>query len=176
MGSDQLGGAFTLRHPDPRVHTSGAASARGRSIWETGVTVHLIKLCVGAESVEDLLAWQRDNPSPLPSGERRHVTRMWPKRAEELLDGGSLYWVIRGAVLCRQRLVRLDPVEKDGAEHCGLILDPAVIRTEPAPRRPFQGWRYLDPKEAPRDLAQRRDGDDLLPPGMAEALAAFGVR
>ncbi len=136
--------------------------------------LHLIKLCVGIDSVADLRAWRAHRAA---QGHRSVCpTRQTPKRAAELLDGGSLYWVIRGAVLCRQRLVRLDPVEKDGAEHCGLILDPAVIRTEPAPRRPFQGWRYLDPKEAPRDLAQRRDGDDLLPPGMAEALAAFGVR
>jgi hypothetical protein len=101
---------------------------------------------------------------------------MWPKREAEVVDGGSLYWVVKGLILCRQRIVRMDEVEKNGLPHCGLILDPQVIRTEPAPRRPFQGWRYLDPREAPRDLAAPRKGDDRLPPGMAEALAEFGVR
>jgi hypothetical protein len=140
------------------------------------MSVHILKLCVGAVSVEDLIDWHRSHPSPFPTGERRHVTRMWPKREAEVVDGGSLYWVIRGAILCRQQIVRMDRVEKNGLPHCGLILDPAVIRTEPAPRRPFQGWRYLDPKDAPRDLARPRRGDDPLPPGMAEALAEFGVR
>ena len=139
--------------------------------------LHILKLCVGAASVEDLLAWQASTPSPFPTGERRHVTRMWPKREAEIVDGGSVYWVIKGAVLARQRILRLDRVDRDdGIRRCGLILNPAVIRTEPAPRRPFQGWRYLSEADAPRDLAALRPGDDRLPPGMAEALAAFGVR
>ena len=140
------------------------------------MTVHILKLCVGADSVEDLLDWQRQHPSDRPDGARRHVTRMWPKRQDEVLDGGSLYWVVKGLVLCRQRVLAMEQVEKHGMPHCGLILDPQVIRTEPAPRRAVQGWRYLDPAEAPRDLAQPRQGDDQLPPGMAEALAQFGVR
>ncbi|PPB79903.1 hypothetical protein LV82_02460 [Albidovulum inexpectatum] len=139
--------------------------------------VHLVKLCVGADSVEDLLAWHAANPSPLPGGARRHVTRMWPRRAEELLNGGSLYWVIKGAILCRQRVLRLEEVDgQDGKPRCAIILDPEVIRTEPAPRRPFQGWRYLDPQDAPRDLRVGSAQDDTLPPGLAEALAEFGIR
>jgi hypothetical protein len=140
------------------------------------VTVHILKLCVGVTSVEDLLDWHRSHPSERPESARCHATRMWPKRRGEVLDGGSLYWVIKGLVLCRQRIVALEEVAKHGIPHCGLILEAQVIRTEPAPRRPFQGWRYLDPKDAPRDLAQPRRGDDALPPGMAEALADFGVR
>lgn len=140
------------------------------------MTIHILKLCVGCDSVEDLLDWHRTNPSTRPDGARRHVTRMWPKRQAEVLDGGSLYWVVKGLVLCRQRIVGLEEAEKHGIPHCALILDPRVIRTEPAPRRPFQGWRYLPPDEAPRDLAAARRGDDTLPPGMAEALAEFGVR
>ncbi|MCR8722909.1 DUF1489 family protein [Frigidibacter sp. ROC022] len=141
------------------------------------MTIHILKLCVGATSVEDLLDWQRTHPSPYPGGERRHVTRMWPRREAEVLDGGSLYWVIKGLVLGRQRILRFDAVDRgDGIRRCGLVLDPEVIRTEPAPRRPFQGWRYLKPEEAPADLGAERPGDDTLPPGMAEALAAFGVR
>lgn len=139
--------------------------------------MHIVKLCVGAESVEDLLDWFKTNPSPFPSGERRHVTRMWPKAEKRVLAGGSLYWIIKGAILCRQRIVRLDEViGDDGRTRCGIIMDPEVIRTASAPRRPFQGWRYLDPKDAPPDLAKTRKGDDSLPAGMAQALAEFGVR
>jgi hypothetical protein len=141
------------------------------------MALHILKLCVGADTVQDLIDWQAANPSPYPTGERRHVTRMWPKREAEVLDGGSLYWVVKGTVLCRQRILRLEEVDRgDGIRRCGLVLDPQVIRTEPAPRRPFQGWRYLTAAEAPRDLAAARSGDDSLPPGMAEALAEFGVR
>ncbi len=139
--------------------------------------VHIIKLCVGATSVEDLLDWQRTHPSPFATGERRHVTRMWPKRGDEVLNGGSLYWVIKGLVLCRQRIVRLDEVRgEDGTLRCGLIMEPAVIRTEPLPRRAFQGWRYLDAGDAPRDLAPARSGDTGLPAPMAQALAQMGLR
>ncbi|MGL4310256.1 MAG: DUF1489 family protein [Paracoccaceae bacterium] len=139
--------------------------------------VNLLKLCVGADSVEDLLDWQRTHPSPFPTGERRHVTRMWPKREPELLAGGSLYWIIKGSILCRQRILRLDEVRgADGILRCGLVMEPRVIRTEAAPRRPFQGWRYLDPKDSPRDLPEGRSGDSTLPDEVALALAEIGLR
>ena len=139
--------------------------------------LHLMKLCVGAERVEDLIDWQRrsfaDRPDPRP----RHVTRMWPRRAEEVLAGGSLYWVFRGLVLARQRIVALDEVDRgDGVTRCALVLDPEVRRTEPQPRRPFQGWRYLQLADAPRDLDPGREADAALPPGLAEAMATFGLR
>ena len=141
------------------------------------MTVHILKLCVGCDSVEDLLEWHAANPSTRPDGLRRHVTRMWPKREAEVLDGGSLYWVVKGQVLCRQAIRGLEEVQgADGIRRCAILLDPKVIRTEAAPRRPFQGWRYLAPNEAPSDLSAPRRGDDSLPPGMAEELAAFGVR
>ena len=93
-------------------------------------SVHLLKLCVGAESVDDLLEWHRTHPSPFPTGERRHVTRMWPKREAEVLNGGSLYWVVKGVILCRQRILRLDEVDRgDGIRRCGIVMDPEVIRT-----------------------------------------------
>lgn len=139
--------------------------------------VHLLKLCVGADSVDDLLDWQRTHPSPYPTGERRHVTRMWPKREAEILAGGSLYWVIKGVILCRQRIIRLDEVDRgDGIGRCGIVMDPEIIRTEAAMRRPFQGWRYLDPKDAPRDLPKGRAKDSALPEDMALALAEIGLR
>ena len=139
--------------------------------------VNLLKLCVGAESVDDLLEWHRTHPSPFPTGERRHVTRMWPKRAAEILAGGSLYWVVKGVILCRQRIVRLDEIDgADGIRRCGIIMDPEVIRTEAAPRRPFQGWRYLEPKDSPPDLPKVRERDSALPEELALALAKIGLR
>jgi hypothetical protein len=139
-------------------------------------TVHLIKLCVGAEAVEDLTDWQKTARAKGPDGLPRHVTRMWPKRAEEVLNGGSLYWVFKGSVLCRQRILRLDEVEGgDSILRCGIVLDPAIVRVSAAQRRPFQGWRYLSPEDAPRDIAARRAQDDVLPPSLENALAEIGV-
>jgi hypothetical protein len=139
--------------------------------------LNIIKLCVGAESVEDLLQWQEQNADRWAPGTSEHVTRMWPKRADEVLAGGSLYWVVKGAVLCRQRIVGLEPRRgSDGIERCAIVLDRDVIRTEAAARRPFQGWRYLDPKETPRDLPKGRERDDALPPALAQALAEIGLR
>jgi hypothetical protein len=140
-------------------------------------SVHLLKLCVGADSVEDLLEWHRTHPSPYPTGERRHVTRMWPKREAEVVAGGSLYWVVKGVILCRQRIVRLDEITgADGIRRCGIVMDPEVIRTQAAPRRPFQGWRYLEVGDAPHDLPGGRASDTTLPEDMALALAEMGLR
>ena len=138
--------------------------------------VHLIKLCVGAEQVEDLIQWQRSPRALGPDGLPRHVTRMWPRRAEDILSGGSLYWVFKGAVLARQRILRLDEVQgADGITRCGIVLDPDITRTAAAPKRPFQGWRYLAPQDAPPDLPRAREGDDTLPPELDAALADLGL-
>ncbi|ARE39742.1 hypothetical protein RGUI_1601 [Rhodovulum sp. P5] len=139
--------------------------------------VNLVKLCVGAERVEDLIHWQNSARAKGPDGLPRHVTRMWPKRAEELLAGGSLYWVFKGVILARQRILRLDDVTgTDGIARCGIVLEPSVVRTEATPRRPFQGWRYLSVEDAPRDLPQARQAEDDLPPNLMAALAEIGVR
>ncbi|WP_068114327.1 DUF1489 family protein [Tropicimonas marinistellae] len=139
--------------------------------------INLVKLCVGAERVEDLEIWQAQRRASLPDGLPRHVTRMWPRREAELLNGGSLYWVFKGMILARQRVLRLDEaMEDDGISRCAIVLDPAVCRTSPAPRRPFQGWRYLSAEDAPRDLPDARPKDDSLPPGLELALAEIGVR
>lgn len=142
--------------------------------------IHLLKLCVGCESVEDLLDWQAER-----AAERRsagldprpfHVTRMWPRRESELLDGGSLYWVVKGLVLCRQRVVAFEAqTGEDGIERCRLRLDPEVVRTTPQPRRAFQGWRYLRPGDAPADLVAAAAGAPALPPTLAAGLAEIGV-
>lgn len=139
--------------------------------------VHLIKLCVGAETVEDLVQWQASARAKGADGLPRHVTRMWPKRGDELLAGGSLYWVFKGSVLARQRVLRLDEVTgRDGIIRCAIVLDPEIIRTAAAPKRPFQGWRYLKPQDAPPDLPKARKGDDSLPPELDAALAELGLR
>lgn len=138
--------------------------------------LNMIKLCVGAEQVDDLLRWQQ-NPRALgPDGMPRHVTRMWPKRAEEILGGGSLYWVFKGVVLCRQRILRLDEVVgQDGIRRCGIVLDREAVRVAATPRRPFQGWRYLPAADAPRDLSKGRPTEEPLPPQLQSALAEIGV-
>ena len=141
------------------------------------MAVHILKLSVGTESVEGLQDWQLSPHAQGPDGLPRHVTRMFPRRASEVLDGGSIYWVIKGQILARQPILRLDPLTgADGITRCAIVLDKHLTRTQPAPRRPFQGWRYLNPADAPPDLPDFRDGDDALPPGMAEALAEFGLR
>lgn len=136
--------------------------------------LHLIKLCVGVDRIEELVAWQ---DATYGKGNARHVTRMWPKRADEVLDGGSLYWVIKGQILCRQRIVDLkETTGADGISRCAIVLDRQITHVAPSPKRPFQGWRYLDPKDAPIDITAARAGDDTLPAELAAALAAIGVR
>ncbi|MCX7286884.1 MAG: DUF1489 domain-containing protein [Rhodobacterales bacterium] len=139
--------------------------------------INILKLCVGADSVEDLLDWQRSQRAHWPQGKAVHVTRMWPKREAEVLEGGSLYWVIKGVILARQKITDLQQVDLgDGISRCALVLDAEVIRTEAAPRRPFQGWRYLNPADSPRDLPKGRAKDDPLPAALAQALAEIGLR
>ena len=138
--------------------------------------IHLMKLSVGTEDVADLAEWQASARAKGADGLPRHITRMWPKRADEVLAGGSIYWVIKGVLLCRQRIVRVDEVDRgDGISRCAIVLDPEVIRTRSAPRRPFQGWRYLDPADAPPDLPAGRASEEALPPALSAALAELGV-
>ena len=137
-------------------------------------TLYLIKLCVGCESPTELEIWQQQRwqgEAPI------HVTRMWPKREAELLRGGSIYWVFKGVMLARQRLVELREIRgEDGILRCGLVLDPMLVRVAATPRRPFQGWRYLAGGDAPADLAQGRGEETALPASIANALAEMGLR
>lgn len=138
--------------------------------------MNILKLCVGADSVEDLEDWHRQHRAHWAPGTTEHITRMWPKREAEVLEG-SLYWVIKGQIQARQKIIALDRrMGGDGVERCALVLDAAVIRTDLAPRRPFQGWRYLDPAESPPDLPQGRGREDKLPAALAQALAEIGLR
>ena len=145
------------------------------------MTVNLIKLCVGVSDVTQLIqeherlvkqALKRKTKKPV---EDHHWTRMRPKRDEEVLDGGSLFWVIRGTIRVRHRILRLDDVtDADGQEYCAIIYDPKVILVEPRPRRAFQGWRYLDPAEAPADIDSDTDVS-AMPTDLAARLRELGA-
>lgn len=142
------------------------------------MTVHLVKLCVGVDSIQDLLDWQnarlkerRKKKQPL---ELVHVTRMMPKRIDELLDGGSLYWVIKGHIAARHRLIDLKQVTKNGVPHCGIIYDPELVPTQRRFRSPFQGWRYLEPQDAPPDAREIKGGKNL-PEALKIELADLGL-
>ncbi|MGA7712798.1 MAG: DUF1489 domain-containing protein [Rhizomicrobium sp.] len=141
------------------------------------MTLHLIKLCVGVESVEELAQWQAGRLKELKKKKRplvlMHVTRMTPKRADELLDGGSLYWVIKGHVAVRQKLLALKPVTKNGAPHCGLVYEPKLVPVLRRSHRPFQGWRYLNPKDAPSDARDLKGKN--MPEKLAIELADLGL-
>ncbi|HJY18684.1 MAG TPA: DUF1489 family protein [Xanthobacteraceae bacterium] len=142
--------------------------------------LHLIKLCVGCDSVRDLEDWIAQKlKAKRKTGEKPehiHRTRMVPKRAAELTDGGSLYWVIRGEVMCRQRLRDVRPFrDKDGIGRCGLVLDPKVILVEPRPYRAFQGWRYLAANDAPRDLDKAVKGAAAMPETLRRELRELGL-
>ncbi|MBS8227305.1 DUF1489 family protein [Vannielia litorea] len=139
-------------------------------------TIHLVKLCVGVDTLEQLEAWRAKRRRETGEAETRHVTRMWPKQEAVLLNGGSLYWVIKGVIQARQEVLRLDEVEGgDGIRRCGIVLAPELVRVAPAVRRPFQGWRYLKPEDAPSDLPQRREGDPDMPPELVAKLAEIGI-
>lgn len=132
-----------------------------------------MKLCVGSEGPDELARWQQQRYGDAPAC---HVTRMWPKREDELLEGGSLYWVFKGVMLARQKLLRLEErIGEDGIRRCALIMDRDIIRVSAVPRRPFQGWRYLAGKDAPPDLPAGRDHEEPLPADIAAALADMGL-
>jgi hypothetical protein len=142
------------------------------------VPLHMLKLCVGCDSIEDLEDWilekrRRVGPSAR-ADEHLHITRMVPKRVDELLDDGSLFWVIKGQLACRQRLMAIRPFkDTEGISRCHLVLEPVVIPVAPRPYRPFQGWRYLDPKDAPDDLGA--GGLDALPEALRRELVDLGL-
>lgn len=143
------------------------------------MALHLLKMCVGVDSVERLRARQAERLEALrAAGEPaalRHLTRHMPRRAAEIVDGGSLYWIVRGAIRARQRIVALTSV--DGAEslkRCAVVLDPAVVETEPRRARPMQGWRYLSHGDAPPDRAGGF-GTTAMPPAMAAELRELGL-
>lgn len=142
------------------------------------MTMHLIKLSVGTESFADLRDRQGARLAGLRAAGKKaelmHITRQMPKRGAEVLDGGSIYWVVKGFVVARQKMLELRPLEIDGIAHCGLIYDPELIAVRSQPRRAFQGWRYLKPEDAPEDIAAGSGHEDL-PEHMRQELRALGL-
>ncbi len=145
------------------------------------MTLHMIKLCVGAVSIDDLADWQKGRMAARKKAGHKpqpyHTTFQSPKKQAELLDGGSLYWVMKSLITVRQRFVGFEDGHKDdGSPCCLLILDPKLVPVRPAPRRAFQGWRYLLPEEAPADL-KRGDGNTIaeMPLKMRKDLADLGL-
>ncbi len=135
--------------------------------------LHLVKLCVGCRDIAHLAAFQKKRLGT--TGRNAHVTRMVPRRAEEILDGGSLYWVINGVITVRQRITAIEPfVDENGVKRCRLELDPELVPVRPVPRRPFQGWRYLKDADAPPDMAGVENDDDL-PEEMRRDLGKLGL-
>lgn len=144
------------------------------------MALHLIKLCVGCDSVRELEDWikqkLKDKRRRGEKAEHIHRTRMVPKRADELIDGGSLYWVIRGEVMCRQRIRAVRPFrDKDGVGRCGLVLEPKVVLVTPRPYRAFQGWRYLAPTDVPPDLEKAAPGAAAMPEKLRRELRELGL-
>lgn len=142
------------------------------------MTLHIIKLCVGVDTLQELAEWQAQRLQDLKKKRKPleliHVTRMTPKRKDEVLDGGSLYWVIKGQIAARQKLLDLRKVTKNGTPHCGLVYDPKLIPVQRRAHRAFQGWRYFDPKDAPPD-ARGTKGLEKLPEKLQAELVDLGL-
>ena len=145
------------------------------------MTVHLVKIAVGIESLEHLREVQAERRKAAKlnggTGRLRHMTRNRPRRSEEVLDGGCIHWIIKGYIRVRQRIVGFDEVvDGQGRKRCALILSPKLERTELVPHRPIQGWRYMEDDAAPR-LATGKDSKqaEALPEPMADELRSLGL-
>ena len=142
--------------------------------------LHLLKLCVGAESVADLQGWIETRLAEMARNgeepEQRHTTRMVPKRIGELVDEGSLYWVIKGQIAVRQALLAIRPfTDQDGIGRCHLVLHSTLIPVDPRPHRPFQGWRYLRPEDAPPDISSLTADLARMPEPLRRDLRDLGL-
>jgi len=136
--------------------------------------LHLKKLSVGSTSIDSLREWHDEVLAR--RGRIIHVTRSFPRRAEEILPGGSIYWVIKGKMCARQLIEEFIEVERDdGGVSCGIVMKPGLIPVFEKRHRPFQGWRYLEEKDAPLDLPTDTEGEDTMPMEMAEELRDLGL-
>jgi hypothetical protein len=140
------------------------------------MTLHLIKLAVGVRDLAHLAEIQARRAAAEPP--LRHLTRSFPRRAAELLAGGSIYWVVAGWVAVRQRLADIREEQEEGQAYAALLLDPRLVPVQARPQKPFQGWRYLEAQAAPPDLAAggpAPKGVDALPPALKAELRALGL-
>ncbi len=148
--------------------------------FKSSMPLHMIKLCVGADSVDDLREWVAERCfQAIGAGlepHSYHITRMVPKRVDELLDGGSLYWVIKGQVQARQKLLGIETfTDNEGISRCKLLLAPEVVETVVQPKRAFQGWRYYPQEDVPRDLSSLDAGIAEMPADLRRELAELGL-
>jgi hypothetical protein len=149
------------------------------------MALHLLKLAVGCETTQDLIDWIEETRAQYHRlgrpYEQLHTTRMVPKRADEIInasggENGSLYWVIKGQLSARQRLLDIRPfVGQDGISRCHLVLDPVVFAVRPRPFRPFQGWRYLEGKDAQPDIGSGPAETVDMPEPLRRELASMGL-
>lgn len=146
------------------------------------MTLHLVKLCVGCDSVEDLAGWQKKRLADqrkrgVAKPQLKHTTRNAPKRGDEIAGEGSLYWVIKGVIRCRQNIVGFRSGKtRDGKPYCDILLAPKLVRTRPKPMRAFQGWRYFEASSAPADLDAKEESRTAnMPPAMVDELRALGL-
>ena len=142
--------------------------------------LHIIKLAVGCDSVKELTGWVAERMQAAKkkglSPHHVHITRMTPKRVEDVLVGGSLYWVIRGEIAAREKIIAIEPFrDRDGIGRCRLVMQPKVIAVLPRPMRPFQGWRYFAESDAPRDLESAGTGVAAMPEPMRRELRELGL-
>jgi hypothetical protein len=143
--------------------------------------LHLIKLAVGCDSIKELKGWVAERMSiakkkGLPQ-HHVHITRMTPKRIEEILTGGSLYWVIRGEIAAREKIIAIEPFrDRDGIGRCRLVMQPKVITVSPRPMRAFQGWRYFTEDSIPPDIGKAAAGSlAAMPEPMRRELRDLGL-
>ena len=136
--------------------------------------VHLKKLSVGSASFEALQEWQ--NSRVAANMPLMHLTRNRPRRAEDILAGGSIYWIIKGVMCARQLIIELREVTRaDGRPACGIVLAPGLVKVEPTRMRIFQGWRYLEAKDAPHDVLVSQEDGEEMPPAMVAELRELGL-
>jgi hypothetical protein len=137
------------------------------------MALNILKLCVGVNEIEELESWVRDCRAGRDTLD--HTTRMFPKRREEIIPGGSLYWVIRGMILCRQPIADLEAVTgADGIGRCRIVFKPQIVPVRPTPKRAFQGWRYLEAADAPPDMPKSTKAEGM-PEKMRRELAELGL-
>ena len=138
--------------------------------------INIVKICVGAKFVEELWFWQQEKLLKNSNANIVHVTRMRPRREKELLNGGSIYWIFKGYILARQRILSLDEVRtSEGVMKCSLALDPDIYLTYPVKKRPFQGWRYLKEEDSPKDFEKFIPGNESFPKDLKLALSELGI-
>lgn len=144
------------------------------------MTVHLVKMAVGIESFDHLKSVQADRfrqaKQESGKGQLRHLTRNTPRRSDDVLDGGSMYWIIKGYIRARQRIIGFgEATGRNDRPRCAILLDPRLVRTELLPHKPMQGWRYMEPASMPEDLSSKAIEQTSLPDEMAAELRALGL-